>query len=201
MGAGGGKPPFGFSAQQRALEVWARTGNRWFDWEIVTAGSQPGGVEHLVKPEPNQGEVIKITIPPVFGRAPGMTRDGQIRLVDATPLQYLDRLCLQNEWFSDEIKVLGATAKKAGFPSVVTSQPLIEGNPPEPGQLIQDLLATGYEKVPKEWIFYNRQAREAIFDARPANFVWSKERAVPIDAIPFAVSEAMQSALLKMFGL
>jgi len=199
LAAGGARPPFGFGAQQRALEEWARAGDRWLEWDTITAGAKPGGIEHLVKPEPGKGEVIKITIPPVFGRFPGLTRDGQVRLFDATPLQYLERSRLQNEWFNDEISVLGAAAQKAGQPSIVTTQPYIKGSTPTQEQLIQDLATFGFQKAPGEWLFYNRQTRQAIFDARPANFVWARGRAVPIDAIPCVVSEAMHRALLKLF--
>lgn len=129
-----------------------------------------------------------------------MSPDGKIRLFDATPLQYLDRLHLQNEWFNDEIKIIGATAKRNGFPSFVISQPLVKGEPPTQDQLIQDLASEGYQKTPNEWVFFNRQESEAIFDARPANFVWFRERAVPIDAIPFAVNEAMRRVLVAMLG-
>ncbi len=200
LGAGGSREAFGFSAQQRALEQWAKASDRWFDWDTITAGAKPGGIEHLVKPEPAQGLVVKTTIPPVFGRYPALNRDGIPYLAEATPLEYLDRLHRQNEWFNDGIKVLGATAKKEGFPSFVTSQPLIKGAPPTVEQLTHDMAASGYERVPGQWLFYNRHSREAIFDARPANFVWSRGRAVPIDAIPVKVNDAMHRALLKMFN-
>jgi len=196
--AGGARPPFGFSAQQIAIEQWAEKNGLWFDWSVISNGAQKGGVEHFVKPLLEQGRILKITIPPVFGRHPVINSAGALLIGDATPLECLGRWNLHNTLLRSDTRVAGVTAQKEGFPSFVFTQRYAEGPPPTI-ELSNDWFAQhGYERIPNEWIFYNPKERIALFDARPANLVWSEGTVVPVDVIPSLASEPMHRALLKM---
>ncbi|MGB8354381.1 MAG: hypothetical protein WCD79_10865 [Chthoniobacteraceae bacterium] len=152
---GGARSPFGFSAQQIAIERWARESGRWFEWPAISDGTETGGVEHFVKALPEEGRILKITIPPAFGRTPIVTSSNTVQIREATPLEYLDRWRLHGGWFGDEVEILGATMKHDGFPSFVISQRFIEGEPPSYSQLCGYLGAFGFLSVPGTPIFYN----------------------------------------------
>ena len=57
----------------------------------------------------------------------------------ATPLEYLDRLRLANELFGDDLQLLGVLDAGPGM-QIVTSQPTIRGEPPEPVQIAEFML-------------------------------------------------------------
>ncbi len=192
--ASGGGPPFGFGTQQKAVGQWARGRGVWLPWEQAAAGATEGGVEHLVRPEPSTGCITKITRPPVFGRVPGLNRLGLPSLLDAAPLEYLERWRLSNELFGDSVRIIAATEMRAGFPSFIISQPWVPGEPPEPGPLREYLRGRGFEKVPDEHVYFDGQI--ALFDARPANFAFREGVPVAFDVLPI-MAEAPLRAMLE----
>lgn len=200
LGADGGRPPFGFGSQQRAVEQWAGERGIRLPWEQATTGAVEGGVEHLVRADPATGRIVKITIPPVFGRSAWVGRDGTPGLFEATPLACLERWRLSNEAFGDDVRVVGATAQTEGFPSLIVSQPWVPGNPPSQELLVDYLASRGFQKIPGTHVFYNEAGRLAIFDARPANFVERDGVPVAVDVIPVAVDGRMHEALVRLRG-
>ena len=120
----------------------------------------------------------------------------------ALPLEYLERLQLQNEIFADEVSFVGVAGEKPRA-RVVTRQPHIRGEHATLDEIV--FLMTeelGFRLLPKHFsVGYSDSlafVREdvAVFDLRPANVVRTKEGLiVPIDAIPFRLDAAARVIL------
>lgn len=61
----------------------------------------------------------------------------------ALPLEYLERLLLQNEVFGDQVELLGIIDKRQAL-HVVTSQPTIRGVAASPQQIVELMSAMGF---------------------------------------------------------
>ena len=119
----------------------------------------------------------------------------------ATPCEYLDRLLLANELFGDDIQLLGVLDAGAGM-QVVTSQPTIRGEPPEPEQIAEFMQALGFAMLPPVVVrnsgalaFLRERDGIAAFDCHAGNFFVSAGQVLPIDVILVRVGEALLNAL------
>lgn len=118
-------------------------------------------------------------------------------LEPALPLDYLDRLLLQNDIFADEVKFVGVGGDRPK-PRIVTRQPHIKGvgaTPEEIGHLMTTEL--GFRQLPQRFSVGYADALAfirgdvAVFDLRSANVVKTEEGLiVPIDTIPVRLSDA-----------
>lgn len=149
-----------------------------------------GGVEHDVIFDIATATVLKFTKP---GRAAyAVNFDlGTPEMAPALPLEYLDRLLLQNGIFSDHIRFVGIGGD-AGGRRIITRLDLVKGRPAGWEEIIRlmadDLGFTklrhnhgiGYED---SYAFVREDS--AVFDMRPANvFVTEDGTIVPVDCIP-----------------
>lgn len=115
--------------------------------------------------------------------------DGSPLLLPATPLQYLKRLKLQNEFWGDDIRLEGVQIQTPGA-KIISSQPDVQGEAPAMDFLNEYLCSElGFQKlnIPPMG-YYKSQSylmgRYAMFDVHPANFVQvSPEIILPIDVI------------------
>ena len=100
----------------------------------------------------------------------------------ATPLEYLDRLLLANDIFGDDIALLGVLDAGSGM-QVVTSQPTILGDPPEPEDIAAFMTALGFEVLPPLVVrnsgalsFLRERDGIAAFDCHAGNFFSARAR-------------------------
>ncbi len=89
-----------------------------------------GGEEHRVWPAPDNTRYWKATYPGCAGFTVISIEDigGPPDLTTALPLEYLERLLLQNQLFGDEIRLEGV-AVEGGKTVIITSQPVLIGEP------------------------------------------------------------------------
>jgi hypothetical protein len=114
----------------------------------------------------------------------------------ATPLEYLERLALQNVVFADDFRVEGVNVsdkpsmvlfEAAGQPSLVISQEWVtaadaEHPTPSPDEISEYLRSRDFEPAPKSYFGWFRRADGVlIVDAKPDNFLKTLNGITPID--------------------
>jgi hypothetical protein len=147
---------------------------------------------------------LKTTFPGKFGFTV-ITNPAQVPdLADGTPLEYLERLLLQNSLFGDLIELEGI-AQELGQTVILTSQPHITGMDVS-REDIQNFMARQWFKPlnglqigrPGALAFYRDLDEVAAFDAHPGNFVKDTEgRVLPIDLILLRADDTLQKALAR----
>ncbi|GAA5495756.1 hypothetical protein Rhal01_01935 [Rubritalea halochordaticola] len=158
-------------------------------WESLTEISN-NTAEHLVRYDVNAHRAIKKTLAGNYG----FILNGNDEHEGSSLLEYLDRLALQNELFGDDIRVIGgfplesslALFSKPTAP-VLTSQPFRDGASdqreiPTEDEIECYMSSKGF--VPLKDKFYgwwNEEKRILVVDAKPDNFVFTREGIVPID--------------------
>lgn len=128
---------------------------------------------------------------------------GMPRLEPALPLEYLERLQLQNILFADELTFVGVAGTRQK-PRIVTRQPHILGKDASRDEIIELMTAElGFRLLPSRFsvgyvdsLAFVRPDM-AVFDLRPANVVRTPAGLiVPIDAIPVRL-DAKARAILQ----
>jgi hypothetical protein len=157
---------------------------------IAPAACRPereGGREHDLRQLSGQGIWLKFTKPWSSGYAVDLTGDEPL-LLPARPLQYLERLRLQNRYFGDSIRFIGITAE-AKERRLIISQPDIIGRPPTWEEIDVWFLHHGFAKLNvKSLGGYDSVAYAGhgvgVFDVRPVNAVISADSVLlPIDVM------------------
>jgi hypothetical protein len=187
-GPGNGCIPDGELAgyEWRALFRWAEREGLALSQELKP--ERVGGREHDVTFLPEERRWRKFTKPDGCGLIVDFT-DGSPLLLPATPLQYLKRLRLQNDFWGDDIRFEGIQIQTPGA-RVITTQPDVKGEAPAMDLLHQHLCGEfGFRKLNIAPMGYYKSHsylmdRFAMFDVHPANFVQvSAEIILPIDVI------------------
>lgn len=119
------------------------------------------------------------------------------------PSEYLARMLLHNREFGDDVRLEGYL--DTSEPSLVISQPDIEGTPASADQMSEQLGKFGFQPLGNLRIgknnsisFYDPQRRIAMFDAHPGNFFHTKTLTIPVDGIIEQIAaEAEHQWLLK----
>ena len=196
--------------EARALWQWAQTRGLILDPSRWLAPARKGGAEHIVWSDDKAERFIKLTLP---GEC-GWTVDSDEYFDEAwdeyvprpltriaTALEYLDRLLLANELFGDDIALLGVLDAGKGM-QIVTSQPTICGEPPEPDEIAAYMVALGFSILPPVVVrnsgalsFLREQDGIAAFDCHAGNFFLSSGQILPIDVILVRTDERLQNAL------
>lgn len=70
-----------------------------------------------------------------------------IGMGDATPLEYLDRLALQNEVFEDDIRLESLAIELEGL-AILTTQPFICGGQAKPAKILCAMSQISFERIP-----------------------------------------------------
>jgi hypothetical protein len=148
-----------------------------------------GGVEHDIIFDGATGTVLKFTKPDKAAYAVNFDL-GAPRMASATPLEYLDRLDLNNEIFGDNVRFGGVASDREGR-RIVTRQDIVKGRPAEWQEISQLMSDLGFTKLRhNHGIGYEDShafIRDdvVVFDLRPANvFVTNDGVAIPVDCIP-----------------
>lgn len=148
-----------------------------------------GGVEHDVIFDTVTGTVLKFTKPDKAAYAVNFDL-GTPRMAPARPLEYLERLSLQNRLFGDNLRFVGI-ARTAGQRRIVTRQDLVMGRPARWEEIVHMMNELGFTKLrhnhgigyEDSYAFVRDDA--VVFDLRPANvFVTDDDIIIPVDTIP-----------------
>ncbi|MEO7317984.1 MAG: hypothetical protein ABIZ56_03235 [Chthoniobacteraceae bacterium] len=119
----------------------------------------------------------------------------------AMPLEYLDRLLLQNEVFGDTIELLGIIDKRQAM-HVVTAQPVIRGESTPPEKIALFMESLGFLPLRDVNVgrvgalsFLRPDDAVGAFDCHPANFLDDGANIFPIDVLLVRAGEQMLAAL------
>lgn len=188
--------PDGRRRQAGILSKWAADNGKLLTDDPKSYGRELENrtSEHYVRYDPTTQQVIKWTYPGTFGHGP-IQKDIGVGRQPSSPLQYLERLRLQNTVFDDSVKVLGfqifpdkgLMGRPSGL-SIVTSQPYIKAADPAKPNPTRDEVWDYMEKLGfeadmlgAEMMAWTRSDGVLVTDARPDNFIKTKEGIVPID--------------------
>jgi hypothetical protein len=170
-------------SQSQQLLDWATTQGCVIDYIPPSDARRSGGAEHDVFFHKDHGRVFKRTKPNTFG---SIKTEIGIRKT-ATPYFYLKRLEWTNEVFGSDLKLEGVINKN-GI-SVLISQPwAYPADPKNPlpadeeiFDFMKDMEFEAVRSSYHEW-FRGSDSFHAC-DARPDNFIKSKQGVIPIDLI------------------
>ncbi len=129
---------------------------------------------------------------------------GEPELTGALPLEYLERLLLQNSIFGDDVRFEGI-AREDGKLAIVTSQRTILGEGVNGEEMTAFMGKLWFAPLhglslgrPGALAFYRDLDEDEAFDAHPGNFVKDGDGVVlPIDLVLLGADEEMQKALAK----
>jgi hypothetical protein len=192
--------------QERDLLAWARENGRLIDPAARLPDLRAGGEEHRVATPDDRSRYWKATHP---GRC-GFTvvcgeETGHLpELTNALPLEYLERLRLQNGLFSDDIRLEGIALEQEQM-VIITSQEAILGSAVTDDEMTSFMAKLWFKSLrglslgrPGALAFYRDLDEVAVFDAHPGNFVKDDNGVVlPIDLILLRADAALQKALEK----
>ena len=192
--------------QTRDLLAWSRENSCVIEPAKYSAVAQRGGEEHRIWPAADRRRIFKATYAGAFGFSAvcNEATGWQPELTGGLPLEYLERLLLQNQIFGDAIRLEGV-AVEAGGAVLVTSQPTLIGQPVEAAEFIEFMRRLWFQPLrglslgnPGSLAFYRDLDEVAAFDAHPANFVKDHEGIIlPIDLILVRADGALQTALAR----
>lgn len=129
------------------------------------------GAEHEVYGDPKRMRVVKVTRksePASYGFGISLNNDGQ----GATAGEYLDRLCLHNAIFNDDLRLEGVVPS-VGATKIVISQPFIkgaEGEEIQTWQIDAYMHEKGLDRI-NEGAYYHPGTRILVHDLFPRNIV------------------------------
>ena len=145
-----------------------------------------GGQEHDVQIQLEFQRVRKTTKRNSYGFHPLRdTESGRIGMRPALPLEYLERLELQNTIFGDDWQLEGAAENAGGSLYVITSQPFVTGQAaslPQIASLMKSLNFTLEDATLGAW----SRASDGVLclDAHPRNLIMDQSnRVLAIDLI------------------
>lgn len=174
--------------QTEGLREWARSLGLLLNPDRIVPRLERGGQEHDWFREGER--VFKVTRDGIFGLSPGIdlalvSSDQDARrfhLWEATPLEYLERLHLQNQLVPG-LNHLEGILDQGDDLAVVTSQPRFDLVPVTQPEIDAWFARLGFEKV-TECGYYRAEDNLGIFDAHTKNLVRFQDDLIPFDVIP-----------------
>lgn len=169
---------------------------------------EPGGREHDLTFDPDSQTWLKFTRPSNAGFHIEFDPDrARFTVSPGLPLEYLERLLIQNQLFGDLTTFVGVGGT-LHRPRIITRQRRVVGDGAPEAEIIQlmvDIL--GFAPLPRHLSVGYQNALAfirddfAVFDLRPANVVKTYDGIlVPIDVIPVRVDEAMRERFGGLLG-
>lgn len=190
--------------QARDLLAWACESGCLIEAADYVGQAQRGGEEHRVWPAGDGRRVAKATYPGRYGFTvvAGAATGWLPSLTKALPLEYLERLLLQNQVFGDQVELRGVSVESEK-PVILTTQPALVGRPPQLADVAAFLTRLWFRPLaglhlgnPGALAFYRDLDELAVFDAHPVNFVQDTHGVVlPIDLILVRADAALQAAI------
>ncbi len=167
---------------------------------------RPGGEEHRIATPGDLSRYWKATHPGRCGFTIvcGEETGQQPELTYALPLEYLERLKLQNNLFADDMRLEGVALEDSKL-VIVTSQEAIPGSAVTAEEMTTFMGKLWFKPLrglslgrPGALAFYRDLDEVAAFDAHPGNFVKDDEGVVlPIDLILLKADSALQKAFAR----
>lgn len=150
-----------------------------------------GGQEHELFHEETSDRYFKVTRNGVFGLSPGIelalvssSQDGRrFHLWEASPIEYLVRLRLQNLLVPGLNQLEGVIHQANGELAIVTSQPRFEIIPVTTAEIDAWFATRDFEKI-TDSAYYRREDNLGVFDAHDKNLVRAGDDLIPFDVIP-----------------
>lgn len=148
-----------------------------------------GGREHDVIFLPAEACWVKFTKPGLAGFTVDWEESGRPFLRNALPMEYLDRLQWQNEFFQDSITLTGLWREGRGGWRIRTTQPHVVGRRATMLEISVGLKALGLVQMGWKGMGYEdstswRIGRFGVWDVHPANVILAENGVlVPIDVI------------------
>jgi hypothetical protein len=181
--------PSSLIGQKKSLVEWAGNLGLLLDPEQYFPQLQRGGQEHDV--HETDGCVFKVTRHGVFGLSPGIelalvSSSEEVRrfhLWEASPLEYLERLHLQNQLVPRLNSLVGVIYQSNDDLAIVTSQPRFEIVPATTPEIAEWFASMGFVKI-ADAAFYRTEDNLGIFDAHDKNVIRAGEVLIPFDVIP-----------------
>ncbi len=175
--------------QEESLRQWAERLGLLLDPEPITLRLTRGGQEHDLFDEGER--VFKATRNGVFGLSPGIelalvssAQDARrFHLWEATPLEYLERLHLQNQLVPGLNLLEGIISQPGGDLAIVTSQPRFDLVPVTTAEIDAWFASLGFIKITAA-AYYRAEDNLGVFDAHDKNLVRAGDTLVPFDVIP-----------------
>jgi len=186
-GSPSGPPPL--ARQEACLLQWADRLGLLLNPEGIIPFLDRGGQEHEIL---KKGErVLKVTRNGVFGLSPGIelalvssAQDARrFHLWEASPIEYLERLHLQNLLVPGLNRLEGLIHQANGDLAIVTSQPRFEIIPVTTAEIDAWFSALGFSKI-TDSAYYRPEDNLGVFDAHDKNLVRAGEDLIPFDVIP-----------------
>jgi hypothetical protein len=186
-GVGASGPP-SLSRQKKDLREWARGLGLLLDASLIVPRLERGGQEHDWFREGER--VFKVTRDGIFGLSPGidlaLVSSGmdarRFQLWEASPIEYLERLLLQNELVPGLNRLEGIIDQGDDL-AIVTSQPRFDIVPVTQEQIDAWFVAQDFEKVTASG-YYRAEDNLGVFDAHSKNLVRFEDTLIPFDVIP-----------------
>jgi len=180
-------PPL--ARQEASLLEWANRLGLLLNEATITPKLDRGGQEHDIYKEGER--VFKVTRHGVFGLSPGIdlalvssSQDGRrFHLWEASPIEYLQRLHLQNKLVPGINRLEGIIQQINGHLAIVTSQPRFEIIPVTTAEIDAWFASFGFEKI-TDAAYYRREDNLGIFDAHDKNLIRAGDTLIPFDVIP-----------------
>ena len=189
--------------QERDLLAWAEKSGRLISPASYPPDLRPGGEEHRIATPGDCSRYWKATHPGRSGFTVvcGDETGGEPELTNALPLEYLERLRLQNKLFSDDVRLEGVALENNKL-VIITSQETILGSPVTPAEMTAFMTKLWFAPLrglslgrAGALAFYRDLDEVAAFDAHAGNFVKDGNGVVlPIDLILLRADDALQKA-------
>jgi DNA repair protein RadC len=183
--------------EYQRLTRWAKEQELIFDPSRLGPEKDSRGEHRVYEPAAEDvRRIFKVTYPGLSGltRRALLLRDGTTRVMedDALPSEYFDRWALHNEMLDDDTRFEGILENAAG-PSIVISQPYIEGTHPAAAP---DLTPAGWKQEKGYWTkpHPKEDLLIGLADTKPSNWIQDTETGavLSVDTIPFIVTDAMR---------
>ena len=176
--------------QTEDLRGWARGLGLLLSLADLPTKVVRGGQEHDLFHDEATDRYLKVTRDGVFGLAPGIDlalvsshEDARrFHLWEASPIEYLERLQLQNQLVPG-LNHLEGIIDQGDDLAVVTSQPRFDLVAVTQPEIDAWFARSGFEKV-TECGYYRAEDNLGIFDAHTKNLVRFQDDLIPFDVIP-----------------
>lgn len=182
--------PPSLTRQKESLCEWARGLGLLLTASDLPSKAERGGQEHDIFHDERTDRYVKVTRDGMFGLSPGIdlalvSSDMEARrfhLWEASPIEYLERLLLQNELVPGLNRLEGVIVQGDDV-AIVSSQPRFELLPVTLAEIDEWFQSLGFEKI-TACGYYRASDNLGVFDAHAKNLVRFEGTLIPFDVIP-----------------
>ena len=198
---GGSCRPPNLARQKEDLHRWASGLGLLLSPSELPSKVFRGGQEHDLFHDEASDRYFKVTRNGIFGLSPGIDlqlvssgKDGRcFHLWEATPLEYFERLHLQNQLVPGLNAFEGIIVQPNDDIAIVTSQPRFDIVKVTSSEIEEWFKRLGFEKI-VESAYYRSSDNLGVFDAHEKNLVrGDQEVLIPFDVIPCHPKEGFRS--------